>query len=237
MQKSAGNLYDAWSDLTLQSGAASALPNGPLPSAVVKGGLGLGVGALLGNHMGSDADEEEKARLRRNWMLMGGLAGAATAVPDMITNKRLVDQGRVPGVKGTWDAINTPIGFKGTVLPRMEKANEYSTFGSLHGMPNMGSRIVAPSALDTILRDTTLDPVQKALGVTIINEAMDNKSNGLFSTTDLIRGAWGAGLGLGAGIVVGKTMGAFFSLPKKSQNILAGAGALGGLLKATGVWE
>lgn len=91
-------------------------------------------------------------------------------------------------------------------------------------------------AAGTVMSDPTLTPVQKALGMQIVADAA--KETGFYFTTpDLVRAGIGAGMGYGAAYVTGKAMGAVFGMSPDAQKSMSRLGALGGLLRATGVWQ
>lgn len=96
---------------------------------------------------------------------------------------------------------------------------------------------LSPSAAQTLAMDSSLSPVQKAIAINMVREASKDKGGIGFTTTDLVRAGIGAGLGYGAAAITGKTLGSVFGLNPKTQKTLARIGAVGGLLKATGVWK
>lgn len=94
----------------------------------------------------------------------------------------------------------------------------------------------SPQAAETIVNDKAMSPAQRAYALQLVNNAAKEKG-GLFSTGDLVRAGVGAGLGYGAASLTGKTLGLVFGMSGPAQKTLARAGALGGLLRATGVWK
>lgn len=94
-----------------------------------------------------------------------------------------------------------------------------------------------PSAM-AVVSDTSLSPLQKTLALQSIRLASEKANNrGLFSTEDLVHGFVGAGLGYAAATVTGKVLGSVFGLSQDHQSQLANIGAIGGLLKSTGIWR
>lgn len=88
-----------------------------------------------------------------------------------------------------------------------------------------------------VLTDPSLSMSQRAIAVDIISQANRRTPSFGFTTGDLIHGAIGAGLGYGAAALTGKILGSVFSLSPQAQSRLSAAGAVGGLLKATGIWK
>mgnify|MGYP000871629642 CR=1 FL=1 len=90
----------------------------------------------------------------------------------------------------------------------------------------------------TLAQDASLTPAQKAIAVQMLADATRRSQSSFgFTTPDLIRAGIGAGLGYGAAKVTGKVLGAVFGLAPESQKQLSTIGAVGGLLRATGVWR
>lgn len=103
--------------------------------------------------------------------------------------------------------------------------------------PAMNQYTGVAEATGAVMADTSMDPYQKALAITVIQEAAGDKPHGLVTTSDLVRGAVGLGLGYTAGSLFGKVLGAVGTLPPTTQKTLARVGAIGGLLRATGIWS
>lgn len=229
--------------LMLRSGQNTGLA-GPLPSALVKTlllGPALGYGA--GYLANLNQDKRTRHKKAKNWALTGGIGGAGWGLADMYGTHLNVQRGYHPE-KSTWKAMFSPAGVRpNTTGPQFKKKSMYAlgkqaAFSYNEDLfPDRGGHINTGTAISTVMSDPTLDPVQKAQGLIIVNKAAENESRGLITTGDVIRGAVGAGLGLGAGVIAGKSLGALFTLPANTQKVLAGTGAVGGLLKATGVWK
>jgi 2'-5' RNA ligase len=113
-----------------------------------------------------------------------------------------------------------------------ETDNGFSNFG-----PPTSTYFGVVPAAQTVLDDPWLDPVGRALALHVISEAQNRKKSPLISTGDLVHAAVGAGLCYAAGNVAGRVMGAIFGLPPELQQRAAQMGALGGILKATGILE
>lgn len=95
-----------------------------------------------------------------------------------------------------------------------------------------------PGAARVVIQDPTLSPTQKTILMESIAAA--DQMTGFpkaFTTGDLAKGLIYAGLGAGAANISARAAGAVFGLPKKYRGPATAAGALGGVLRATGVWE
>jgi hypothetical protein len=105
--------------------------------------------------------------------------------------------------------------------------------------PGMGvvanDQIALGTAMNTVLVDPGLDIAQRAIAINALSNAAKNQDRGLISTGDLVRGAIGTGIGYAAGTLLGKTLGAVFSLPASTQRRLSQIGAVGGLVNALGI--
>lgn len=209
---------------------------GPLPATAVQGLAGTGIGYLIGKLLNRKNTPKRRAQKRINRsMLLGGLAGAAPGLIESYSQYQLGNQGKIPGIKPGqgYKALFNPHPYNQTALNK-ESA---STFGADPVFKNR-SHISVNSSIDTIMADPTLSPLQKAIGVDILDKAdQAGRKGGLITTGDIVSGAVGAGLGYGAGLATGKVMGTVFGLPKATQKRLAQAGALGGLLRMTGIWQ
>lgn len=91
-------------------------------------------------------------------------------------------------------------------------------------------------AIQAIQNDPTLNPYERAFLQKVTLDAARQKQSYLITTPDLIRAAAGAGLGYLAGSVVGKGLSFIFNLPPATQRAVARTGAVGGVLRATGIW-
>ena len=94
------------------------------------------------------------------------------------------------------------------------------------------------SSLSTIQDDQFLNSNQKNQVTSILGNAnsrapQSRKLHGMLSTSDLVRGAVGAGLGREAASMTGSVLGSIFDLPQGMQKRLSDVGALAGGLIGT----
>lgn len=104
--------------------------------------------------------------------------------------------------------------------------------GQGYSMPPI---FMANQAMQTVMNDPIMSPVQKVQTMTIIRDAVSQNQRPLLTTKDLVRAAVGTGIGYAEGAIAGKIMGAVFGLPPQTQQTISRIGAFGGLLKATGI--
>ncbi len=93
-------------------------------------------------------------------------------------------------------------------------------------------------ALDTIDKDQYLREEDKNKLYGVINEARrtpQGKLKGLLTTTDVAKGAVGAGFGWGAASTAAPILGSIFSLPNGLQKKISNTGALAGALYGSGI--
>lgn len=221
---------DIYRHLTLREGAIG----GPLQSALVKTLLGAGIGYGSGKLTTDPEDPEAKNKVLKRALLGGGV-GFGLSVPDIITSYNLGQAGGYThqGINSGMAALVNPVKNPRLVPPYGTQTKAASNFSDFE----MPSKLITPfDSISTILSDPTLDPLSKAQGVVIVNEAANGNKKGLFTTGDLVRGAVMAGFGYLGGVTVGKALGTLFGLPNKAQKRLAQAGAVGAVLKSTGVW-
>lgn len=224
------NPAELYKTLTLRSAPIPGF-SGPLPNTLVQGALGAGAGYLGGSLFLNREDPNWKRR-RDMWMAAGGLGGMALRIPDLMASYQEGEAGDYAhhGINSGMEALMNPVAY-GDMLPKQSSF----TAASIPGYPRRS--ITAGDSIQTVLSDPTLDPVARAQGVVLINEAARGEPRAIITTGDLVRGAVGLGLGYSGGLMTGKVLGGFFSLPGRTQKRLAQAGALGGLLRATGVWN
>ena len=84
------------------------------------------------------------------------------------------------------------------------------------------------------------DPFLSVREKSDIIQALDNtgKRSGMITTSQLIKGGIGAGLGYASASVMGRAVGAMFGgLETKTQKRLQRAGVIAGVLRGTGIWN
>lgn len=203
--------------------------SGPLPHAAVKAllgaGAGYGVGHILDNKYRREID---KKRTRRKAAVIGALLGSLSSYPDIRTQLAHGRRGKIPGVKSDWSALNNPYPFKKQSFDTSSNLD----FGKLFApKSHVGAKHVIAS-------DAVLSPIGKLKAMSLVDEAeRGSEAPGMFTTVDLVRAGIAGGLGYGGGALTGKALGAVFGMPPKTQKRLAQAGAVGAILKATGIWE
>ena len=95
-------------------------------------------------------------------------------------------------------------------------------------------------ARNMIRTDPTLTLQERLALYNMLNAAgaqSGKGKTGLVSTGDFARAAVGAAAGGGVGWATGKLLGALLGITPKSQRRLRDVGALGGILRATGIWR
>jgi len=124
--------------------------------------------------------------------------------------------------------------FSSTLIPwediaaiPIEKGSGYKKSAGLLDSLN----VPVGESLGLIQSDPVLSPVEKAVAMSVIQDANNNRLKGLVSTRQLVGAAVDAGLGSLAGRVLGEV----FSLPPRKKRKLSRLGLLGGLLANTGV--
>jgi len=153
---------------------------------------------------------EQKSKMRRRFGLVGGLAGSAWAWPLLIKN--MGDQGILKGLVSKFpkQADNAA-----DVL-------DYSTTRSI------------------VQADGHLSPAAKGSLISTLDAAMrksepKSKLHGMITTTDLIKGLAGGGLGYAGTALTGSVLGSLFGLPTPMLRDLSRTGALAGALLGSGV--
>lgn len=208
---------------------------GPLVSSAVKTGLGGGLGMGAAYLMASDP--ERRKRLMKTLGLMGAGAGLGWGALDTYgTYKSRNDQElKSHGLpwyltpypylkKGSADAF-------GSLLPYDEDLPDWAP-------PGWDTPLTTDSIASTILEDQSLSMGEKGDVLNHLSLAeMQGGRGGLVSTPDLVRAGVGYWGGKAAGGVAGKVLAAMGVIPEGSRKTLGRMGAIGGLLRATGIWQ
>lgn len=95
-------------------------------------------------------------------------------------------------------------------------------------------------SMQTVQDDPFLPPVAKAQLARIFSQGLvranpESRLRGLLTTTDVIKGAVGAGLGHTGAVVAGSLLGSLFGLPAGLRRELSHTGALAGALLGSGI--
>jgi hypothetical protein len=216
-------------------------PGWPSPAAAMlaTGALGAGAGygvGMLGEHLLPSTWQRNK--LRKTMAIIGGLGGAATAVPWMAAN---VGSGKE--ITDGWPLDTPPI----LNYDEMGKqSEEYDIFRDdarhtdIHGDLNVYGRINSmpdidvPRFTNTVWNDpyvaSRLTPHEQAAAAGLMLGASHLAGGGqparLITPWDVGKMTAGMGTGYLAGALIGKTLGVLAGMPDETQNTL----------KRTGMW-
>ena len=259
------SLSQFWRHATLRENPTS-IPGlaGPLQSGVVKGLGGYFGGRLLADLLAEDKSKREK-RLQRILGYGGLAAGAGSALPDLWANYRLQDHPAMKDSDMPWYANEFPyndaasedgkysyIGYDYNNTQDnqanqnfQQKSSAVSDTGydiNFNSVPDNSDG--APQSIsrrnleDTIFKDTSLLPGQKSQLQTVVRQAESRAGGGgLVSTNDLVNAGLGYFAGSLAGKSAGKVLGGIGIMSPDKQSKLARLGGIGGLLRATGIWQ
>ena len=118
-----------------------------------------------------------------------------------------------------------------------------STYGAVD-LPYMDSlafsrRFSTNESKRLLASDPTLSSAQRMQVMTVLNSAEQQEPGyrGLISSRDILRAGVGAGIGYAGAKALAGVVGRAVGLPPHLQSRAAQLGAIGGALRATGVWQ
>jgi 2'-5' RNA ligase len=225
---------------------------GPLPAAAAKTAIGYGGGQLLARLLFKNP---RTRKAMGHTMGLTGAVGVNALTPlDIASQISLANRGEIKGIDPAqggawWKSLFSSYPYR----PLFGKASSFFSVGELVDLqpgdmgPSASPHMVGgfspytsnhhtsvAAAANSVMADVTLNPMEKARALYAIDLAdSGNDFRGLVTTPDLIRGAIGAGMGA----MAGRVLGALGGLPSATQSRMARVGAVGGLLRATGLWR
>lgn len=204
--------------------------HGPLPHALVRALLGGGIGYASSHVTGANPTMSA---------LIGAGIGGLSSVPEILTQINHARAGKIPNVKTLGQSLFSSYPY---TKPEKTASDNLQTFGSIN-LPKedpllFSRKIASKPAKQLIKEDMGLSPVQRLQVSQLVEDAeKESDMSGLISTGDIIKAGLGAGIGFGGAYVTGKVLGTVFGLPSNVQKRMAQVGAIGGALRATGVWS
>jgi hypothetical protein len=188
-----------------------------LAGGLLGAGLGYGAGALTDWMFPSEWDGKKR---RRNWALLGGLAGAS---PGMLMSLASLAGGSNPLKNDFTKSLPLPQRLDGPLTNASEQAGK-----------EKDAAFSAEQFVWTTNHDPFLAEREKLLANAAVGAAAFQNRSDKITSVDMARLAGGMGAGYLTGAMVGKAMGALLGVPPQEQQRIREtglwAGAVNGML-------